>query len=131
MAEPTLLPGVNSTVEVQIGGVWYDVPGTADFSASGGEAPETDIRTYAGTGKATGFAGVPTVSIAVPLYVPTHETWVLLRANAGTQLPWRVTSPEATVVGDPGEYDRCGCGGDRSAHGCCGWGGSRLGRFGR
>ena len=83
MAAPTVHPGSGSTVEFQVGGVWYNLPGASDASASGGEAPETDIRTYAGTAKTTGQAGVPTVAASVGIYNPLHRSWRLLRENAG------------------------------------------------
>ena len=102
MAAPTVHPGSGSTVEFQISGVWFNLPGASDASASGGEAPETDIRTYAGTAKTTGQAGVPTVAATVGIYNPLHRSWRLLRENSGTRGPWRITTPAATVVGSPG-----------------------------
>ena len=103
MAEPASISGINASLEVQISGVWYDVAGVNDFSASGGEAPETDLITYAGVGKATGHARVPTVSASIGIYNPVHETFRLLRENAGKRLPWRLTTQEGDVVGDPGD----------------------------
>ena len=104
MAEPSSTQGLNATIEIQIGGVWYDLPGIADFSATGGEAPETDLATYGGVGRATGHARPPSVSVSIPIYQPHLEPWTLLRqdANRGKRLPYRLTTQEGEVVGDPG-----------------------------
>ena len=70
------IPGLNTTLEVQIGGDWFDLGSVADISASGGEAPEADLVTYGGVAKATGHARVPSFSAPIPVYNPIHQTFV-------------------------------------------------------
>ena len=92
-------PSVGADLEIQIEGKWYEIPGTASFSASGGEAPETEQRNFKGVTKTAGFAGVPTISVTVEPYVPTMFVWQHLRADEGGRYPYRLRTKKSQVAG--------------------------------
>ena len=97
MAVPALIGGINTTLELYNGTAWIEVPGVADVSASGGEAPETDIVTFEGVAKATGHARVPSFSVQVPLYNPLVAAFRYMRDNAGSRISFRLTTEESVV----------------------------------
>lgn len=107
MAAPQTIPGINAIVEVLISGRWLEVPGTADASASGGDAPEADVPAYEGVAKATGHPRLPSISVNVPQYNPLHETFTELRKQAGASLSFRLVTKGAVTI--PG--------GDAATHG--------------
>ena len=93
----TLITSESATLEYSgDGSTFHEVPFIGDISASGGEAPETDVVTFKRIGKLIGKLRVPSLSIAVPSYAPNHATWqaIVNAAKAQTPLSWRVTTKE-------------------------------------
>ena len=87
----------DATLEFSSDGSTYVVlPYIGDISASGGEAPESDVVTFQGVGKITGHLRVPSISIAIPSYVPNLAAWTDLQdaAQDGDAVNWRITTKE-------------------------------------
>ena len=102
MAGITLAESNFATLEFSAdGSTFTGLPFIGDISASGGEAPESDVVTFSGVGKVAGHPRVPSLSVTVPSYVPQHASWTAIR-NAlinRTSLTWRVTTKGQILFG--------------------------------
>ncbi|MYH25521.1 MAG: hypothetical protein F4156_09860 [Holophagales bacterium] len=94
----TLITAENATLEYSKDGTRFvKLPFEGDISASGGEAPENDVVTFSRIGKVVGHPRVPSLSVAIPSYVPNLVAWtdILDALTKRTPLTWRLTTAEA------------------------------------
>lgn len=77
---------------------WVTLPGASGFTSSGGEASETDIETFAGSGKITGVPSVASVSINVAAHIPYTSLANKLATNQGQDLHSFRVRTKARVV---------------------------------
>ena len=95
-----LIPGANTKIEVQMKGqtAWTNIPFVADISASGGDAPTSEVLTYQAVGQITGSKRPETLTFAVPSYIATLPVNKDIRSASVDQenRNFRITTNEGT-----------------------------------
>ena len=107
----TVIAGVNSTLEAsKDGSTFFNLPFTGDITASGGDAPETDIPAYDSIGKVTGHPRVPSLSVAMASYVPNLDIWDTIYAAAadGDLITWRIRTSKRELHAPAGAGNTIG-----------------------
>ena len=97
----TIISSENAKLEVSGDGSTFSaLPFIGDISASGGEAPESDIVTFSGVGKLTGHPRVPSISVSIPSFVPNLSVWktILDALSDRGSLSWRITTLEEELA---------------------------------
>lgn len=100
MASVTIISTNDALVEQSEDGVkWRELPFVGTISATGAEAPETEVNAFRGSGKISGRERVASLSLNVASYVPGHRSWrdVARASREGRRLNWRITTIETIV----------------------------------
>jgi len=90
----------DALVELAEDGVkWIELPFVGTISATGAEAPETEVNAFRGSGKIAGRERVASLSLSVASYVPHHRAWRIAAkaSREGRRLNWRVTTLETII----------------------------------
>ncbi|WP_425154708.1 hypothetical protein [Candidatus Palauibacter sp.] len=82
------------------GATFLELPFVGGISASGGEAPETDVVGFKGSAKLVGRPRIPSLSVEVVSYAPQLDVWRTITdaARARTPLWWRITTFEESLL---------------------------------
>lgn len=98
-----LIPATGATIELSGGNLppgYHELVGASGYSNTGGEADETDIRTFKGAGKITGIPSAPSSSIPIA----GHQPHTLVAAeldrgkDKGVIYSVRVTTQESVII---------------------------------
>lgn len=103
MASVAVVASNDALIELSTDGVkWMELPFVGSVSATGAEAPETEINAFRGSGKISGRERVASLALTVVSYVPAQRAWreVTKASKAGSRLNWQITTKETIVVED-------------------------------
>ena len=95
-----LIPATGTVIEVNLSGVWREVIGASGFSTTGGEADETDVRTFRGAGKITGVPSAPSSSVPIAGHQPHTDVAEALYdgKDTGRIFAVRVRTSENVII---------------------------------
>ena len=92
----SIAQGLRTTVEVQLGGAWYEVDGVGSMSYTAGQRGEAQVQGFQGNRALLGDIPVTAVTFPITAYMPNDWVWGQIYAAyvANSNLQWRVTTPE-------------------------------------
>ena len=82
MGRIAIIDSANMSLEISAdGSTWLRVANVGSVGVSGGEAPQTEVRTTDGVAQRTGDPGVPNMTVELPSYLPHMAFGVLLKGH--------------------------------------------------